>query len=170
MSSNPSDFARRVLEAFAAAGHATDEEIGDAGGPSTTTLAKYRKVAAGEMTMNEPRGDVLRRIDRAANWRSGSARALWRGGEEPRPPAPSLAEALGGRRTRSPGRSVRVDSMDGYVEWLGERLTEVEERLDLLTQQMGEIVREGGDGDGDSAPTSRRTFPAPVTEAARKDQ
>lgn len=166
MSSNPSDFARQVLEAFAAAGHATDEEIGDAGGPSTTTLAKYRKVAAGDMTMSEPRGDVLRRIDQAANWRSGSARALWRGGEAPQPPRPTLAEVIGSTAPRPPGRAVRVDSMDGYVQWLGERLTEVEERLDMLTQQLAETVG-GGDGDGDSAPT--RTYPSLIQDAARKD-
>lgn len=136
MSSNPSEFARRVLEAFTAAGHATDEEVGDAGGPSTTTMAKYRKVANGEMTMTEPRGDVLRRIDRAAGWKSGSARALWRQGTEPEPPTPSALEALA---TEKPGRVVTAGGgMEGYVEWLGERLTEVEERLDLLTAMLAE--------------------------------
>lgn len=166
MSSNPSDFARQVLEAFAAAGHATDEEIGDAGGPSTTTLAKYRKVAAGEMTMSEPRGDVLRRIDVAAKWRGGSARALWRTGAIPERPNPGLAEVLSGRAAGR-GRTVRVDSMEGFVDYLAERLSEVEERLDLLTQRVNE-VEAGGDGDGDSAPT--RQYPTVVGEAARRDQ
>lgn len=131
MSSNPSEFARRVLDAFAAAGHATDEEVGDAGGPSTTTLAKYRKVANGEMTMTEPRGDVMKRIDRVAGWRGGSARALWRQGKEPElkpPPPPELAPLV----PHKPGRTVRVGGFEGYVDWLAERLTEVEERLDLL--------------------------------------
>lgn len=134
MSSNPSEFARRVLDAFDAAGHATDEEVGDAGGPSTTTLAKYRKVASGEMTMTEPRGDVLRRIDRAAGWRSGSARAFWRDGAEPRqiPRQQTLGEALGVKSR--PGRVVSVQGPDGYMQWIAERLTEVEERLDLLEQ------------------------------------
>lgn len=134
MSSNPSEFAQRVLKAFDDAGHATDEEVGDAGGPSTTTLAKYRKVASGDMSMTEPRGDVLKRIDRAAGWRSGSARALWRDGKEPEAPRQSALEAIAGK----PGRTVRVGSLDGYVEWLAERLTEVEERIDLLTAAIQE--------------------------------
>lgn len=145
MSSNPSEFARRVLEAFAAAGHATDEEVGDAGGPSTTTLAKYRKVANGEMKMGEPRGDVLRRIDRAAAWRAGSARALWRQGAEPEPPTEDRLRAV---LDKKPGRVVRLGGIEGYVEWLAERLTEVEERLDLLADEVARQREEGDSGAG----------------------
>lgn len=130
MSSNPKAFAERVLAAFESAGHVTDEDVVAAGGPSTTTLTKYRKVAAGEMTMKEPRGDVLRRIDLAADWRVGSARALWRTQELPDSPRPTGIDLLDNPR---PGRKVRVDGPDGYVNYLAERLSEVEERLDLLT-------------------------------------
>lgn len=138
MSSNPSEFAKRVLSAFEAAGHATDEEVGDAGGPSTTTLAKYRKVAQGEMTMTEPRGDVMRRIDRAAGWRQGAARQLWRDGRDPEPPTEGRLLSLAESR---PGRKVRVDSEQGFIQYLAERLTEVEERLDLL--EAGRVRQAG---------------------------
>ena len=82
MSSQQQNFARRVLAAFKDAGHYTDDEIKSAGGPSSTTLTKLRKAAAG-LGMDEPRGDVHRRIDVAAGWRPGASRALWHHGQEP---------------------------------------------------------------------------------------
>lgn len=137
MSSNPSEFARRVLDAFEEAGHATDEEVGDAGGPSTTTLAKYRKVASGEMSMTEPRGDVLRRIDAAAGWELGSARALWRDQRDPAPGSTaSIAVASARRRLRE--RPAMVGDA-AHAAWLGERLSEVEERIDLIMERLNEL-------------------------------
>lgn len=55
------------------------------------------------------------------------------------------------------------------MQWLAERVSEVEERLDLLAQTMQELAK-GGVGDGDSAPTSKRTFPTVISDAARKDE
>lgn len=138
MSSNPSEFAQRVLNAFEEAGHATDEEVGNADGPSTTTLAKYRKVAAGEMTMGEPRGDVMKRIDQAAKWEPGSARALWRQGRAPEPATrtvSSVAAQLGVSASRRTGRG----GVDGFLDNMADRLTEVEERLDLITAKLEEL-------------------------------
>lgn len=83
MSSKHQQYASRVLAAFTQAGHYTDQEIVAAGGPSTTTLTKIRKVAAGGAAMPEPRGDVHRKIDTAAGWVPGSSRRLWHRGEEP---------------------------------------------------------------------------------------
>lgn len=161
MSSNPSEFARRVLEAFQAAGHATDEEVGDAGGPSTTTMAKYRKVANGEMKMGEPRGDVLRRIDRVARWQSGSARALWREGRDPVvSQTTTLGQALGSPGSK-PGRVIQGSGPDAYIQWLAERLTEVEERIDLLEAK-------GGDGNVQRMPASNR--PADTDVSADPDE
>jgi len=158
MSSTPQDFARRVLDAFDKAGHATDEEVGDAGGPSTTTLAKYRKVADGEMSMAEPRGDVLRRIDQAARWKIGSARALWRQGAIPEP-AGNLVRALELGQDPPPlGKPRRFAGMDGYVQYMAERLTDVEERLDMLTAEIAKIAeRGGGDGDADDTGSAAAT-------------
>lgn len=130
MSSNPSVFAARVLAAFAAAGNVTDEEVAAAGGPSTTTLAKYRKVAAGQMPMAEPRGDSLRRIDQAAHWKTGSARALWRSGREPEP-----SEVVYRPRLERVSETAQDER---YVRWLAERITELEDRLDLLESRGGE--------------------------------
>lgn len=80
---SPQVFAQRVLAAFEDVGRLTDLDVDRAGGPSSTTMTKYRKVAAGAATMPEPRGDTYRAIDAAAGWRPGSARALWRRGVEP---------------------------------------------------------------------------------------
>jgi hypothetical protein len=131
MSSKAERFAATVLAAFEAAGRTTDQEVAAAEGPSTTTMTKLRKVREGLMTMNEPRGDVLQRIDNAANWQPGSARALWRVGEEPRPRRLSLEKVA--------ERSRRVLN-DPVIEWLEEldgRVTELEEKLDLLAAGQG---------------------------------
>lgn len=82
--SSQQDFARRVLAAFKDAGHYTDDEVKDAGGPSSTTMTKLRKARDGQ-EMDEPRGDVHRRIDTAAGWQIGSSRMLWHKGQEPTP-------------------------------------------------------------------------------------
>lgn len=87
----PQEFAQAVLDAFEAAGLHTDDELHDARGPSSTTMTKYRKVAAGVETMKEPRGDSYRAIDRAAGWEPGSARALWRRGARPVPQSEFLS-------------------------------------------------------------------------------
>jgi hypothetical protein len=74
-------FAKIVLAAFKTAGRHTDEEVGDADGPSTSTMSKLRKVALGESLMATPRGDTYKRIDTAAKWERGSAREVWAGGD-----------------------------------------------------------------------------------------
>ncbi|GAA5154658.1 hypothetical protein GCM10023340_38580 [Nocardioides marinquilinus] len=164
MSSDPQAFVRTVLAAFEAAGRATDDEVGRAGGPSNTTMAKYRKVAKGEMTMEEPRGDVLKRIDVAANWKQGSARALWRWQREPQPASAgsALSEALGVVSPSDLNRVVHLEGFEGYVERLAERLTEVEERLDLLEAELGrgaahrlEVAADDADHDIEDAQEQR---------------
>lgn len=145
MSSNAQRFAVAVLDGFKAAGHYTDDEIGEAGGPSTTTLTKLRKVAADGGDMPPPRGDTLRKIDRAAGWMPGSARALWQTGADPKPNTssermreilgqpPLTAEQLRKQRRWSAGAA----SPEAYVDRLADRLLEVEERLDILEQELG---------------------------------
>lgn len=76
MSSQAQDYAKRVLMAFEIAGLYTDEEIKAAGGPSSSTMTKFRRVAEGD-DMPEPRGDTHRRIDTALGWPMGSSRELW---------------------------------------------------------------------------------------------
>lgn len=144
MSSNAQRFASTVLAAFRAAGHYTDQEVGDAGGPSTTTMTKLRKVSESEGDMPEPRGDTYKKIDAAAEWAPGSARALWRDGVAPKRSSTTdrMREALGLsrpapevlRRQRSETRY--PDSLDGFVERLADRLLEVEERLDALEMEV----------------------------------
>lgn len=144
MSSNAQRFAAEVLAAFRAAGHYTDQEVGDAGGPSTTTMTKLRKVAEGEGEMPEPRGDTYKKIDAAAEWMPGSARALWRDGSIPKRSTASdrMRDALGLERPtpeairRQRRRTRYSDGADGFVERLADRLLEVEERLDVLELEL----------------------------------
>lgn len=74
-------FARTVLAAFTAAGNRTEAQIAKADGPSSSTMTKLRKVAAGESEMAEPREPTWTKIENAARWRPGSARAVWDGGK-----------------------------------------------------------------------------------------
>lgn len=85
MTSQSQEFAEAVLAGFVAAGLHTDAEIVKAGGPSTTTLTLFRKVAHGYGEMSKPRNPTWGRIDTAAGWPAGTARALWEG--RPRPVA-----------------------------------------------------------------------------------
>lgn len=139
MSSNAQRFAKAVLDAFKAAGAYTDKEVGDAGGPSTTTLTTLRKVASGERSsMSEPRSDTLRKIDRAAHWETGSARALWESGASPRVRV-GLREVLSGDRIPTPVREQRVrqqtsGGIDQFLQRLADRVLELEERVDLLEE------------------------------------
>jgi hypothetical protein len=93
MPANAQQFARRVLDAFVEAGIATDALVGAAGGPSTSTMTKLRKVAVGEDTMPEPREPTWSKIDKAAGWLPGSARRVWHGAE-PTPMAEEHGDAL----------------------------------------------------------------------------
>lgn len=86
MSPDPQAFASRVLEAFEAAGNHTDAEVLAAGGPSDSTMTHIRAVSEGRATWSEPREPTWTKIDNAAGWQRGSARAVWKGGEPtPRP-------------------------------------------------------------------------------------
>lgn len=84
MFSDAQRFATAVLEAFRHAGYATDAQVVAAGGPSTTTMTKLRKVAAGAADMVEPREPTWSKIDKAAVWRPGTARRIWAGEDPPR--------------------------------------------------------------------------------------
>lgn len=144
MSSDPQHFATTVLQAFRDAGLHTDQEIVDAGGPSTTTLTKLRKVAQGSEVMPEPRGDTLRKVDRAVHWQPGSARALWATKAAPviiKSAAMRMAEVLGTStppQPRQPLKRYRIEGIESYVEDLADRVLELEERLDILEQQLSE--------------------------------
>jgi len=81
MPTDPRRFANRVLEAFLMEGNRTEAQILRAGGPSTSTMTKLRKVAAGDATMSEPREPTWTKIEKAAGWAPGSARRVWDGGE-----------------------------------------------------------------------------------------
>lgn len=91
MSADPQRFAQMVLGAFEAAGLFTDPQVIAAGGPSTSTMTLLRKVANPDdpTTMSEPREPTWGKVDKAAGWRPGSARAVWRGGD----PTPATTPA-----------------------------------------------------------------------------
>lgn len=127
MSSNAQHFATVVLSAFRSAGHYTDQEVGDAGGPSTTTMTTLRKVAGGETGMSAPRGDTLRKIDQAARWQTGSARALWESGAAPLADDPFVLDRIERERSRQ-----TENDRDRWVQTLSDRILELEERVDLL--------------------------------------
>jgi hypothetical protein len=84
MTTDPQRFARIVLAAFAAAGRTTDAQVGQAGGPSTSTMTKLRAAEKGS-DLAQPRSQTWAAIERAANWPTGSAQAVWDGGEPPEP-------------------------------------------------------------------------------------
>lgn len=148
MSSDAQRFAQTVLDAFRAAGNYTDQEIGEDGGPSTTTLSKLRKVFEEGGDMPAPRGDTLRKIDHAAHWYPGSARELWAHGQPPRMrPESPLGKALGiptptpsERRASRLKQEQLLSSPAAFIEQLADRLLEVEERLDILEQELGQSV------------------------------
>lgn len=141
MSSKHQEFARQVLEAFAAAGCHTDKEVAEMGGPSSTTMTMLRKAAVDGSEFPKLRSDTLRRIDRAAMWLSNGARDLWLNGTAPttqtRYPSPLTGE-VGPRQPKG-----RQYGIEGYVEMLAERVLELEERVDLL--EMGQQQKEGTD-------------------------
>lgn len=143
MSSSAQQFAATVLAAFRAAGNHTDQEVGEAGGPSTTTMTMLRKVAEGEGDMPSPRSDTLRKIDRAAGWRTGSARALWVDGADPElwPDSSGLARVFDDEERIKPRKVVRPGGFEGWVERLADRVLELEERMDILQAQV-DVQRE----------------------------
>jgi hypothetical protein len=138
-------FAQVVLKAFVDAGRATDKEVGEAGGPSTSTMTTLRKVARGGGTMRDPRPDSLRKIERAARWTTGSARALWETGAEPTvEPRYTFTDAVRDfppgveTLTREEARIYFGTGLATAVERLTDRVLELEERLDLLEDQLSE--------------------------------
>lgn len=145
MSSKHQDFAKRVLEAFAAAGCHTDKEVAEFGGPSSTTMTSLRKAAVDGSDFPSLRSDTLRRIDRAAMWRPNGARELWLNGTEPtlQERYPDLVSGEVTPRQK-PGRQY---GLDGYVEVLASRILELEERVDLLEMDR---IEKGGQADGNT--------------------
>lgn len=172
MSTDEQHFATQVLAGFRDAGRHTDAEVVAAGGPSTSFLTNLRKVAAGEGTMPAPRGDTLRRIDRATDWKPGSARELWLTGKLPekwRSASVRMADILGlsadgmDHVPSEPRRYQR--SLDGYLELLGDRVTDLQERVDLLEQHLY------GANTEDELPALKaaRKPPRPGSRAAKDD-
>lgn len=101
MSEREQRFASVVLAAFVAAELSTDVEIVRAGGPSNSTLTKYRAARDDGAPLAEPREPTWSKIDKAARWEPGSARRVW-AGEDPTPVRPvqqdpSYVEAEGER-------------------------------------------------------------------------
>lgn len=140
--SSQQEFAAKVLAAFEEAGHYTDKEVGEAGGPSTTFMTALRKAAAGELVIPEPRSDTFRKIDRAAEWNAGGARGLWTTGRIPdrKTADRRLGEALG-MPPKSPAQKRadymrRAPGIESYIQEIADRLLEVEERVDLVEEEI----------------------------------
>lgn len=158
MSSNSQRFASLVIAAFDDRALTTDELVKQAGGPSNTYMTSLRKAADGKADMTEPRSDTYRRIEVAGNWKKGTARLVWRGADPVVIPKYepvsewSTPESLPPRRRFSTG-------LEGYAERIADRLMDLEERVDLLEQQLHE--RLGGDGNVDA---DHAGDPAPTTE------
>lgn len=95
MSAHAQRFAQLVLDAFRAAGHTTDSDVGRVKGPSTSTMTKLRAAAAGAGELAQPRSTTWAAIERAANWPAGSARTVWDGGGPPTPTIPEGARQVG---------------------------------------------------------------------------
>lgn len=74
-------FARVVLDRFRSLGLEHDDEVADAGGPSSTTMTKIRAAREGRGDLPRPRRDAARRIEAAARWAPGSARRVYDGGD-----------------------------------------------------------------------------------------
>jgi len=163
-------FALRVLAAFDEAGHLTDAEVAEAGGPSSTWMTRLRKAASGEVEIAEPRGDTLRRIELAAGWERGSAREVYRGGE----PIPALDPESAREEARASGRligspprrpSVRYDydyGFETFVERLYDRVRDLERRVDRLESTF----REGG-GEHDRSAANQMPESGPADQPDR---
>lgn len=162
MSSKSEQFAKTVLAAFEIAGLVTDVEVGAAGGPSTTYMTNLRKAALGNEDLTEPRSDTYRRIETAAGWPPGAARALYREGTPPVEPGTAkrpwtladtkvygggeLAErvrqavtmagsgtlTLGGRPAGQRPVPVTFANLDQIIFDLQERVTELEEIVEII--------------------------------------
>lgn len=142
MSSKPQDFAQRVLAAFEQAGLFTDVEVGRAGGPSTTFMTMLRKVRDGDeaaMPENGPRGDTMFRIDHAASWEPGSARALWTKGTKPKARQSRPDFVIDGRpvQVKHYRPSATPTNLDELIDELFDRVVELEERVDILENESG---------------------------------
>lgn len=142
MSSEQRRFAQRVLEAFAASGRTTDQEVATAGGPSSTTMTTLRKLADGTTRVARLRSDTLRRIDAAAGWAEGTAKAAWITGSTD--PIESTAHTLSGHGAIH-RQSFTGYGLDDYLRGLEVRLLDTEERLDAIEARL-----EGGTSDVDS--------------------
>lgn len=130
------DFARAVLEAFERAGRATDMDVVNAGGPSTTTMTSLRKAAAGKIFLKPPRNDTFRRIDDAANWKPGTARRVWRDGHVP----PGNTAAL--RTVNDANRGIAVGEVEAYILNLQDRLAALEARMNAIEAQRARAQHE----------------------------
>jgi len=129
MSPNPERFAQIVLAAFADAGLHTDAQIIKAGGPSTSTMTTFRKVAdpENEATMGEPREPTWSKVDAAAGWESGSARRVW-AGEDPVGGAKQDADYVASPGDRKPA-GVTNDEVLRELRAMQQRIEELSQRL-----------------------------------------
>lgn len=166
-------FAKTALAAFDERGLTTDEMVRFAGGPSNTTMTVLRKVARGETTMKEPRSDTARRIERAAYWKPGSVRELWRNGTMPEledPPITAASFGGDGERARYPKlppmptsspRPIRIAG-DDPLALAFRRMADLEDRIEVLETFMEEVNRHGAQTQAEASPNSQ----APVSGAS----
>ncbi|WP_292605903.1 hypothetical protein [Nocardioides sp. REDSEA-S30_B4] len=138
-------------------------ERGEAVGPKTIeAVAQALGVAAWALY------DTLETGEAAATWSELRLRA------EAEHQAAVDRQALASPEESSYWTSPSGDEADEPVTWahMEDRLGELETRIARLERSMLRVMdaREGGDGDGDSAPTSKRTFPTVITDAARNDE
>lgn len=119
-------FAKRVLSAFEAAGHATDDEVRRAGGPSTTSMTRLRKVADGKLAMGTTRTNMFHGIDEAAQWEYGSARKLLEQGTQPVVRGSPTEDSEQGTKTY----------WSQFVHQLEDRFNKIENRLDAIERAI----------------------------------
>lgn len=168
MSSNSKRFASLVIAAFEERALTTDELVKQAGGPSNTYMTNLRKAAEGKVEMTEPRSDTYRRIEVAANWRRGTARLVWRGEDPVTNPESrfDLLRKVAGEPT--PQRRRFSDSLEGYVERIADRLTDLEERVEVLEQQIVTECAKRGDGNADDEVPATEPLPEGLREQRSK--
>lgn len=168
MSSNSQRFATLVIAAFDDRTLTTDELVKQAGGPSNTYMTNLRKAAKGEVEMKEPRSDTYGRIERAANWKKGTARLVWRGDEpDVIPPVDADHPLSRYAKPEMPPRRRFSGGIDGYVERIADRLIDLEERVELLEQRL----QEGGGDDGEATSAeNRKPAPGPDDQPGTRGQ
>lgn len=132
-------FAMRVISRFQELGLVTDDDIAQAGGPSSTTMTKFRAAMQEDLDFAMPRGDTRKRIEKAARWKAGSALALWNGGEPT--PLPDEHDDEIGFTTWDDMKNPRYDAkhMARRLDELAEENAELRRRLAAAEERIEEL-------------------------------